>query len=90
MISDKRNFRTTALVSSRRVCEELKGVCDAGDLIELIFQEFGPGVGLAWSDILEPCDDLGPNIDGLENQTVSATLKNVCLLYYILVVMATR
>jgi len=65
MISDKRNFRTTALVSSRRVCEELKGVCDAGDLIELIFQEFGPGVGLAWSDILEPCDDLGPNIDGL-------------------------
>jgi len=52
MISDGINSRSAALVSSKRECEELKRVRDAGDPIELIFHEFGPGVELAWSGIL--------------------------------------
>jgi len=51
MISDRINSRSAALVSSMIECEELKRVRDAGDPIELIFQELGPGVGLAWSGI---------------------------------------
>jgi len=43
MISDRRNSRSAALVSSKRECEELKRVMDAGDPIELILWEFGLG-----------------------------------------------